>query len=338
MLTIKKLKKQEEILASWKGKIEKPLVSICCITYNHGLYIEKSLEGFLIQETDFPFEILIHDDASTDSTANIIREYEVAYPKIIKPIYQSQNQFSQFKHINSTFNFPRAKGQYIALCEGDDYWTDKKKLQTSIEFLRRNKDYIACCHDVKVIDQNNFIQKSTPYGHYKGDLLSLEDQIKYNNIPTLSLVFKNIWGTKFSKTIKQITRGSLFIGDYPLKCLLLTKGKIKYFKQKMGVYRFVVAGSQSFSSQPYFLRIKDNFAFFYNLMDYFQGKNAILMKSCLAYTWARLLISCLKNKEYKKLNYYFIQGLQKQLLFIALRELVIKIPLFLVKLKLRRNY
>ncbi|AFJ01907.1 glycosyltransferase [Methylophaga frappieri] len=94
---MRNLRSQTEIMASWEGDLSSPVVSICCITYNHDAYIEDALEGFLIQETDFPFEILIHDDASTDRTADIIREYEAAYPNLIKPIYQVENQYSQGK-------------------------------------------------------------------------------------------------------------------------------------------------------------------------------------------------------------------------------------------------
>ena len=112
-----------------------PLVSINCITYNHEAYIRDALEGFLMQKTDFTFEILVHDDASTDQTANIIRKYEKKYPEIIKPIYQKENQYSQEVEISKQFQFPRARGKYIAICEGDDYWTNPYKLQKQVIVL-----------------------------------------------------------------------------------------------------------------------------------------------------------------------------------------------------------
>lgn len=101
--------------------MDKLMVSICCITYNHEKYISEALESFLMQKTSFKYEILIHDDASTDNTAKIIREYEKKFPEIIKPIYQIENQYSKGNKINLVYNFPRAKGKYIAICEGDDY-------------------------------------------------------------------------------------------------------------------------------------------------------------------------------------------------------------------------
>src|SRR5690554_5452407 len=134
---MKDLRTQDEIIANWKGDIDKPVVSICCITYNHEHYIEDALKGFLIQETDFPFEILIHDDASTDRTAEIIREYEARYPRLIKPIYQTENKYSQGIKISPTYNFPRAKGEYIAMCEGDDYWIDEHKIKKQYELISK---------------------------------------------------------------------------------------------------------------------------------------------------------------------------------------------------------
>lgn len=113
----------------------RPLVSICCIVYNHEPYLRDCLEGFLMQRCSFPFEVLIHDDASQDRSAEIIRAYAARHPEIFKPICQSENQYSKGLKINPTFNFPRAEGEYIALCEGDDYWTDPLKLQKQVDFL-----------------------------------------------------------------------------------------------------------------------------------------------------------------------------------------------------------
>jgi hypothetical protein len=124
----KTLRTEKEIMADWKVDYSIPLLSISCLAYNHEKYIEDTLEGFLIQKTDFPFEIVIHDDASTDNTANIIREYEALYPNIIKPIYQNENQFSKGINNSAMYNFPRLRGKYVAICEGDDYWTDSNKL------------------------------------------------------------------------------------------------------------------------------------------------------------------------------------------------------------------
>ena len=129
-----------------------PLVSIVCTAYNHEPYIRQCLEGFVMQKTNFLFEVLINDDASTDNTASIIREYETKYPDIIKPIYQAENQYSKRVGLWRTILFPRAKGKYIALCEGDDYWTDQYKLQKQVDFLEANEDFVVCSHRYKIFN------------------------------------------------------------------------------------------------------------------------------------------------------------------------------------------
>lgn len=137
-----------------------PLVSICCLAYNHEIFIRQSLDGFLMQKTNFSFEVLIHDDASPDKTADIIREYESKYPDIIKPIYQIENQYSKGVGVTRQFQFPRAQGKYIALCEGDDYWTDPLKLQKQVDFLEANEDYGLVFTDVNILNQKSGIYQN----------------------------------------------------------------------------------------------------------------------------------------------------------------------------------
>jgi len=130
-------------------------VSVVVITYNQENLIEKALQSILSQKTNFDFEIIINDDASTDTTSNIIKEFELKYPKMLKPIYQKQNQYS--KNINPWFDitFPLIKSKYIAVCEGDDYWTDENKLQQQFDFLESNLEYSCVFHDSIIVDENN---------------------------------------------------------------------------------------------------------------------------------------------------------------------------------------
>ena len=113
-------------------------VSIVCNAYNHERYIRSALDGFVMQKTTFPFEVLVHDDASMDGTAGIIREFEMKYPEIIKPIYETENQYSKCDGSLARIQYGRVKGKYIALCEGDDYWTDPLKLQKQFDALEAN--------------------------------------------------------------------------------------------------------------------------------------------------------------------------------------------------------
>ena len=130
-----------------------PLVSICCITYNHVNLIRGCLDGFLMQKTTFPIEILIHDDCSTDGTTDIIREYAAKYPELIFPLYEDENQYSKGKAGEIDFyNYKRARGKYIAYCEGDDWWTDPDKLQRQVAFLEAHPDYSVCYHYCRIFE------------------------------------------------------------------------------------------------------------------------------------------------------------------------------------------
>jgi glycosyltransferase involved in cell wall biosynthesis len=142
---------------------KEPLVSICCITFNHEKYIANTLKGFLMQKTNFAFEIIVHDDASTDHTASIIREYAERYPHMVQTILQSENQYSQGrKPFILTFN--QSRGKYIALCEGDDYWVDPDKLQKQIDFLEAHPESVGCFHDCITVDEEGLPQED----YFKG--------------------------------------------------------------------------------------------------------------------------------------------------------------------------
>jgi len=182
---------ENEITGSWNPSLSTPIVSICCITYNHGNYIADALRGFLAQQTDFPFEILIRDDASSDQTSDIIQEYAAKYPRIIKPIYEETNTFSQgVKPLAAIFK--HAAGKYIAICEGDDYWTDPKKLQIQVDFLEKNPEYVITYHDCQPFNENGIIHADL--GGAKKDLEAIELQ-QSTPIFTLTTCFRNIFAS-----------------------------------------------------------------------------------------------------------------------------------------------
>jgi glycosyltransferase involved in cell wall biosynthesis len=234
---MRNLRPEQEIIDSWKGgSPADPLVSICCITYNHESFIEDALEGFLIQETDFPFEILINDDASTDRTAVIIREYESAYPNIIKPIYQTENQYSKGNK-PGLLNRERAKGKYIALCEGDDYWTASNKLMKQIDFLEMNPEYSICFHSVKIWKDSqlidDYITREVP------ETSSIRELANGNYIHTPSVVYRN----RLFEHTKNMKKSP--IGDYFLHMMNAKYGKIKKIHENMAVYRVHAGGNMS---------------------------------------------------------------------------------------------
>lgn len=218
-----------------------PLVSICCITYNHEPYIRECIEGFLMQKTTFPFEILIHDDASTDNTANIIREYEAIYPDIIKPIYQTENQYSKGVYISATYNYPRTKGKYIAICEGDDYWCDPLKLQHQVDFLEMNKTYGLVYTKAKSYDNSSklFI------GELGKKIDSFKEFITCNHVPTLTVCLRKELLYNYLREVNPKAK-NWKMGDYPIWLYFYLNSKIHFINRATGVYR-VLKNSASHS-------------------------------------------------------------------------------------------
>ncbi|WP_436917400.1 glycosyltransferase [Acinetobacter schindleri] len=189
---ISALRTEKEIIKNWKGELMQPIVSICCITFNHENFIEKALKGFLIQETDFPFEILIHDDASTDSTVEIIQKYKALYPRIIRTILQQENQYTKGNKPIMIL-WPQCRGEYIAICEGDDYWIDPKKLSKQVNYLSSHIDIVISSHDAIIIDDNdNKISDSKLPNKYKRDFSKEELLTDQANLLTLNWVIRNI--------------------------------------------------------------------------------------------------------------------------------------------------
>ncbi|WP_299065991.1 glycosyltransferase [uncultured Polaribacter sp.] len=205
------------------------LVSISCLTFNHELYIRQCLEGFIIQKTNFAFEVLIHDDASTDKTAEIIKEYEVKYPEIIKPIYQSENQYSKGVSVSSAYNFPRAKGKYIAMCEGDDYWTDPLKLQKQFDYLEMNKNCSLVFTNYSIAYDNNKVIKNEHISDY-----SFNGIFKTNPIRTVSVCFRADY---LNEIINNKPKDYPFL-DLSLFLSLAIKGEIGLINENTCVYRY----------------------------------------------------------------------------------------------------
>lgn len=230
------MKNNAELVGSEIIHKDQPLVSICCITFNHEKFIRDAIEGFLIQKTNFPIEILIHDDASTDGTTDIIREYQIAHPDFIKAIYQAENQYSRGRK-PSTIILPEARGKYIALCEGDDYWTDPLKLQKQVDFLDAHPECSLCCH--KLIE--SYENGRTPdriFPNIQGDQVFNKEYL-YRNffIRTCSVVFRNDAIDSMIKFLEGFK-----VGDAPLFYYYAQRGTIGYLDDCMSVYRFHYGG------------------------------------------------------------------------------------------------
>lgn len=218
---------------------DKPLVSICCITFNHAPYLKECLDGFVMQQTNFKYEVIIHDDASTDGTQEIIKEYTQKYPDIFKPILQTENQYSKgVKRILATFCYPKAKGKYIALCEGDDYWTDPLKLQKQVDFLEAHPDIVYTCHRYLVQVEHDTNKKLFPNKYL--DHFPKSEGFEFD----LEFAFNGDWIAKtltalFRKNIlnKQQLMGCKYYRDAHLVYDILSQGNGFCFQFVGGVYR-----------------------------------------------------------------------------------------------------
>lgn len=208
----------------------KPLVSILCLAYNQEKFIRQCLDSLLMQETDFNIEILVNDDASTDNTRSIIQEYQEKHPDIVKPVFHEKNQYSQgLRNMTMRFLFPLAKGEYIALCEGDDYWTDPKKLEKQVKFLDENKDYALCFHPAKVIFEGHEEPDSIYPQERDVRNFTTDNLLTQNFIQTNSVVYRK---QKYDNFPLDVLPGDWFLNIYHSQF-----GKIGFINDVMSVYR-----------------------------------------------------------------------------------------------------
>ena len=309
-------------MENWKYPGKEPLVSICCATYNHEKFIRDAIEGFLMQKTNFPFEILVHDDASTDNTQDIIREYEKRYSNLIFPIYQKENQYSRGIKVSHSFQYPRARGKYIALCEGDDYWTDPYKLQKQVDFMGRNPGYSLCVGGfiryAPNTEEKSFVIKNIKENdpNRNGFTFSLKEmQIAWLTQTLTALFRKDIIDKIDFSRYKHRRDAHLFYH-------LVKERKAFYFREIFGVYRIHENGIYSMkkpitrSKAEYYIHKelyvnnKDEYTrsrYFLFIIDLFQKKQTTLKEKIKLYfealsivklkNEARLLVSVLIPKK-----------------------------------------
>lgn len=223
-------------------------VSIVCIAYNQEKYIRNTLDGFVNQETNFKYEVLIHDDASSDRTAEIIMEYAHKYPRLIKPIIQKENQHSKGINVQTVFNYPRINGKYVAYCEGDDYWCDNKKLQKQFDNMEDHSECSICVHDTQCIDKsgkalpqkfprisiNPGIISATEYIH---DELCVSNWLFQTSSYFIRREVIDFWRDKFHNPYP--------MGDLPLVLLALQFGNCFYIDEVCSCYRKDSGGAMS---------------------------------------------------------------------------------------------
>jgi len=235
------------------------MVSVVITTYDHEKYIAQAIDSVLMQKVDFKYEIIIHDDASTDSTVKIIKEYVKRNDEIIKPIFQKENQYSKGK-IPPSFYIKHLKGKYVALCEGDDYWTDPYKLSKQVKTLE-NSNYVATTHNVRVIDMNNK-QIDSIYNHeiYKREHIFTLNEVQKFVLPgqIASLVYRNFWIHESNQLIESFVKCKAN-GDIKLSVLLVVKGNILFLPDTMADHRKILTEGKSWSATVY----KKNLSYFF---------------------------------------------------------------------------
>jgi glycosyltransferase involved in cell wall biosynthesis len=204
-------------------------LSIAMITYGHSKFIKQAIESVLMQQTTFDFELIISNDCSPDTTDEIVQEIIDTNPNGHKIKY-----FSHKKNLGMMPNFifllEQCRGNYIALCEGDDYWTDPQKLQKQVQFLEDNKEFSICFHNVKTLAGTQFNEENSRKNI--ASVSTINDLATYNYIHTPSVVYRNGLIPEFPAYFSTAP-----IGDYFLHMLNAKYGKIKYIDEVMAVYR-----------------------------------------------------------------------------------------------------
>lgn len=220
------------------------MVSVVCDVYNHEPYLRQCLDGFVIQKTNFKIEVLVHDDASTDKSAEIIMEYTNKYPDIFKPILQQENQYSRGVGIWKTYQIPRVAGKYVAICEGDDYWTDPLKLQKQVDFLESHPDFDMVRTDSNVYYQDTNITINSVFG--KKLFPNCEDTF-------VDYVVRPAWLATCSWLIRSPLGdydnlpNDCFKGDLALMIYIAKRSKVKYLPEVTSVYRVLKNSASHFS-------------------------------------------------------------------------------------------
>lgn len=221
--------------------MEEIVVSVICNTYNQEKYIGRAIKSILDQKTNFSFEILIHDDASVDNTTKIIKEYEEKYPDIIKPIYQTENQYSKGVDITVNYQYPRVQGEYIAFCEGDDFWIDREKLQRQVDALKEHPEINICAHSAIAVNANTERKLYDIAPDNKTCILNVEQVIQGGGgfVATNSLMIRR----KVSNTIPEYYK--YFPIDYALQIQGSIENGMLFLENMMAAYRVMADNSWS---------------------------------------------------------------------------------------------
>ena len=235
-----------------------PSVDVVCLVYNHEEYLRQALDGIFMQKTDFEVRVIVHDDASTDGSARIIREYQKRYPDRLRPVIQERNLMQNGKSVWKAI-FPYMEGKYFAICEGDDYWTDPYKLQKQVDYLEANPDCTAVYHNVPAIDEHGFFVDLSNVGYScleEGDYTPREIRNRTLKTHTASLVRRR-WEKYMPEEHRNVFYNCKTEGDRKELTLCGLAGRVHYLPDIMAVYRRVSDHGDSFTARQKRLTVID---------------------------------------------------------------------------------
>lgn len=227
----------------------KPKVAVFMVTYNHAPFIQQAIEGVLMQQTDFPVKLFIGEDCSTDGTWEQCLHYKEKYPDRIELLLSEKN-IGGVANAQRVYPACFAYGDYTAMCEGDDYWTDPHKLQKQIDFLEANPDFAICFHNTEIIYEDGSREPHL-FNSSQSEVTTFEDLAGGNYIQTVSCVYRNGLFGDFPAW-----SSSLALGDWSLHLLNAQYGKIKFIDEVMAVYR--VHGGGAWSMQDWKFRYRNS--------------------------------------------------------------------------------
>lgn len=290
------------------------VVTIRCLVYNHEPYLRQCLEGFVMQKTNFRFEAIVHDDASTDNSAAIIREYAEKYPDIIKPIFETENQYSKRDGSLRRIMNAHTHGKYVAICEGDDYWIDPFKLQKQVDIMETNPDYSLCFHNAVVFYEGISKLPEIFNNLIESHVVSLKEITDSWIVPTASMLYRREILENYPEWTSQI-----YSGDFTLQLIAFSKGKIFYINQIMSFYRKAFDNANSLS-----VRFANNYMFV-------ASQQILLLELYNKHTDFKFTDILQKRIDYLKKDTMFLRYRQINIVYALVR-----MPIFFVKKLYRR--
>lgn len=269
-----------------------PAVSVFCITYNHEKFIRDAIEGFLMQETTFPVEIFVHDDASTDGTDQIVKEYAEKYPQLFRTVLQAENQYAKdgfrfvFEHL------AHLRGKFVALCEGDDYWTNSHKLLKQVDVLEDKIESSLVFHKVRVSWTSNYAKDSASNDGERAEEWTVSEVIAGKTIHTCSMLYR-----KSMMPAVPAWCGEVAAGDIPLQLMLGDAGPIAFVPEVLGVYRKHSGGVTNQRRRETPMDAKNLEDIYVKFNRHCDGRYSIEIARALADVYAWTSIACRRGGE-----------------------------------------